>query len=390
MFESERAPCSIGARNFDAEEEGRDEGTEGACGGAAGERRCWRARRPPSAERRRLQALRRPAGSPRTRNPRTSARRKRKKGAFFKSINGDVFYTVCVKFPSGKNLCAQAQEAEQGTLYVNKITSNIPGKHVVTWFVKGKKVGSFAFRSRASAAPLIVVGFDTATDGHRRLRLARRRGPARVAARALRRRAGPRHATALLERGRARRPRRPAAGSAVDLIAVGARPRLLHRPAGRDRHRPRPRRQPGLPAARRLHARRARRAGSARRRATAQRPRRPRRSARRGLRGALRAPTASGSGSRWSAAPRSSPSGSPSCPSPRWPPDRGRYDFATSWPRRRPRYRTTPIPSTGSPRGTSAPSAAAGRRRPSRLAPIYLRPPDAERWRERDTFQRAE
>lgn len=69
-----------------------------------------------------------------------------KKGAFFKSFNGDVVYSVCVKFPSGKNLCAQAQEADQGTLYVNKITSTIPGKHVVSWFVKGQKVGSWNFR----------------------------------------------------------------------------------------------------------------------------------------------------------------------------------------------------------------------------------------------------
>lgn len=68
------------------------------------------------------------------------------KGAFFKSLNGTVTYTVCVKFPSGKNLCAQSQEAEQGTLYVNKITSTIVGRHVVSWFVKGKKVGSWAFR----------------------------------------------------------------------------------------------------------------------------------------------------------------------------------------------------------------------------------------------------
>jgi hypothetical protein len=68
-----------------------------------------------------------------------------KKGAFFKSLKGDVAYTVCVKFPSGKNLCAKAQEAKQGTLYVNKVTSTIPGRHVVSWFVKGKKVGSFAF-----------------------------------------------------------------------------------------------------------------------------------------------------------------------------------------------------------------------------------------------------
>jgi hypothetical protein len=71
--------------------------------------------------------------------------KKAKKGAFFESLKGDVAYSVCVKFPSGKNLCAQAQEAEQGTLYVNKITSTIPGKHVVSWFVQGKKVGSFAF-----------------------------------------------------------------------------------------------------------------------------------------------------------------------------------------------------------------------------------------------------
>ena len=68
-----------------------------------------------------------------------------KKGAFFKSLKGDVNYSVCVKFPSGKNLCAKAQEANQGTLYVNKITSTIPGRHVVSWYVKGKKVWAWAF-----------------------------------------------------------------------------------------------------------------------------------------------------------------------------------------------------------------------------------------------------
>jgi len=69
----------------------------------------------------------------------------RKKGAFFRSNHGDVFYTVCVKFPTRKNLCAPKQEAKKGTLYVNKITSNIPGKHKVTWFVQGKRVGAFYF-----------------------------------------------------------------------------------------------------------------------------------------------------------------------------------------------------------------------------------------------------
>jgi len=72
--------------------------------------------------------------------------KKSKKGAFFKSLNGDVNYSVCVKFPSGKNLCAQAQKAKKGTLYVNKVTSTIPGRHQVTWFVEGRKVGSFVFR----------------------------------------------------------------------------------------------------------------------------------------------------------------------------------------------------------------------------------------------------
>lgn len=69
----------------------------------------------------------------------------RKKGAFFRSNNADVFYTVCVKFPTKKNLCAPKQEAVRGTLYVNKITTNIPGKHRVSWFVEGKRVGVFDF-----------------------------------------------------------------------------------------------------------------------------------------------------------------------------------------------------------------------------------------------------
>jgi hypothetical protein len=78
--------------------------------------------------------------------PSHSCPKKAKKGAFFKSLNGTVSYTVCVKFPSGKNLCAQAQEANEQTLYVNKITSTIVGRHVVSWYVKGQKVGSWAFR----------------------------------------------------------------------------------------------------------------------------------------------------------------------------------------------------------------------------------------------------
>ncbi len=70
-----------------------------------------------------------------------------KKGAFFKSLKADVKYTVCVKFPKKEHLCTEKpQEAEKGTLYVNKITSTSVGRHQVTWFVKGKKVGTTVFR----------------------------------------------------------------------------------------------------------------------------------------------------------------------------------------------------------------------------------------------------
>ncbi|HEX7058753.1 MAG TPA: hypothetical protein VF176_02780 [Solirubrobacterales bacterium] len=84
--------------------------------------------------------------------------KKRKKGAFFRSNKGQpcrdpegksvlcVYYKVCIHFPNGKNLCANHQQAIKGTLYVNKITSNIPGKHRVTWFVQGKRVGLFIFK----------------------------------------------------------------------------------------------------------------------------------------------------------------------------------------------------------------------------------------------------
>lgn len=84
-------------------------------------------------------------GTSQNAKPSHSCPKKSKKGAFFKSLNADVSYSICVRFPTGKSICAKAQEAEAHTLYVNKITSNIPGKHRVTWFVNGKRVGSFAF-----------------------------------------------------------------------------------------------------------------------------------------------------------------------------------------------------------------------------------------------------
>jgi len=75
--------------------------------------------------------------------------KKGKKGAFFKSLRADVTYSICVRFPTGKSICAKAQQAKAHVPYVNKITSNIPGKHRVTWFVGGKRIGSFVFRITA-------------------------------------------------------------------------------------------------------------------------------------------------------------------------------------------------------------------------------------------------
>jgi hypothetical protein len=85
-------------------------------------------------------------GIQRTSKPAHECAKRSKKGAFFKSLKADVVYAVCVQFPSGKHLCAHAQPAKQGTLYVNKITSTQVGKHVVTWYVKGKKIGASIFR----------------------------------------------------------------------------------------------------------------------------------------------------------------------------------------------------------------------------------------------------
>jgi hypothetical protein len=65
------------------------------------------------------------------------------KAAFFKSKNSSVTYTVCVKFPSGQKLCANAQSAPKGKLRHNTITSTTKGLHKITWKVGGTKVGTW-------------------------------------------------------------------------------------------------------------------------------------------------------------------------------------------------------------------------------------------------------
>ena len=68
------------------------------------------------------------------------------KAAFFLSTKHDVTYKVCVKFPGKKKrLCASAQPADKGDKQFMTIATASTGKHRVTWYVDGAKVGSWTF-----------------------------------------------------------------------------------------------------------------------------------------------------------------------------------------------------------------------------------------------------
>ena len=248
-------PCSIGRQQVRTSKEGSasDEGTEDA-DGAAGGHRVDRGRGARGRQRRRLQPLRRLRGlAERETGPRLPD--ETRQGRLLQKQQPTVFYTVCVTFPNHTNLCAPKQEAVQGTLYVNKITSKSPASTGSAGSSKAKKSAppSSAYRSN-----LALLGFDTATQdtavcAARR----RRRGPARVPARPPAD-GSPGHTTRLLDEveavGRGRR------GLGADRVDRGRpRPRLLHRAAGRDRDRAGARRLARPAAARGRHPRRDRR-----------------------------------------------------------------------------------------------------------------------------------
>jgi hypothetical protein len=73
-------------------------------------------------------------------------------GAFFRRNVGEpgslVRYTVCVAFSQGGNDCATGVPARKRgrRLYVNRIIGAGPGRHRVTWFVQGERVGLWYFR----------------------------------------------------------------------------------------------------------------------------------------------------------------------------------------------------------------------------------------------------
>lgn len=73
--------------------------------------------------------------------PASSCARRQGKGAFF-SASESVAYTVCVRYPTRREICARDQAAQGGTTYVNRITSAIPGSHRVRWTVGGRIVAT--------------------------------------------------------------------------------------------------------------------------------------------------------------------------------------------------------------------------------------------------------
>ena len=273
-----------------------------------------------------------PAGSPQNAKPSHVCPKKRKKGAFFKSLKGDVVYTRLRQVPERQKPLRPSPESRTGDALREQDHLDDP-RQARRQLVRQRQESRLLrlHGHRSSGTPLVVVGFDTATADT--AACAWRDGEVlHESLLGLSPRGGPRHATGAAGGGRAGgRGGRRLGGGRPD--RGRARPRLLHRPAGRDRHRARARRQPRPAGARRLHARRAR-AGHRRGRrgegdaawpsSTAAAARSSPRSTR---------PAASGSGSRWSAGPEElAERVAGAAGSRRWSPVRGRYDFGTSWP----------------------------------------------------------
>lgn len=71
--------------------------------------------------------------------------RRRKVGAFLRSTQ-PVTYRLCVVFPTRRRLCAVEQQAEAGMLYVNRVTTNIVGRHKVVWYLPDRRIKRFFWR----------------------------------------------------------------------------------------------------------------------------------------------------------------------------------------------------------------------------------------------------
>lgn len=77
-------------------------------------------------------------------------------GAFFEA-DEETEYEVCIEFPDGQYLCSEEELAEEGVLYVNEITSGIPGQHYADWWVGGVKVAEWGFRLNSPPPPVTPV-----------------------------------------------------------------------------------------------------------------------------------------------------------------------------------------------------------------------------------------
>lgn len=73
-------------------------------------------------------------------------------GAFFES-EAETEYEICVEFPDGFEECAEEQEAEAGTLYVNKLVADELGTYSFSWYVGPTEVGFSTLRLDPRPAP---------------------------------------------------------------------------------------------------------------------------------------------------------------------------------------------------------------------------------------------
>ena len=231
---------------------------------------------------------------------------------------------------------------------------------------------------------MATLGFDTATEVLT-VAVAGGGGPLAEAEHGPAADGRPRH-SALLLAGIERCVEESGGWQGIERIAVGLGPGLLHRPADRHRDRAGAGPGPGARAARHLHP-----VGAGPRDRRAARGGRPAARWRSWTRGVARpspscTPSAVGRRrARWCSRRKSWASSPEGTIQARWRPGTGRYDFGRSSRPSAPRSPLRGTRPTGSRRGTSARSRSVVSAAPAeRIEPIYLREPDAKRWRARD------
>lgn len=86
-------------------------------------------------------------------------------GAFIRSDNDDLVYTVCFEIPHRKRACAKEQEATRDTLFVNTISSSAAGKARIYWYANSVEIGRWEVTlfhdpivPKFGVNPLIVAG----------------------------------------------------------------------------------------------------------------------------------------------------------------------------------------------------------------------------------------